>query len=455
MTMFQKKAKDIFFGKIDDAFAIYNPLTFQLGFAHSLDSWRKLSPFQEKEPLDALLEKERDTLRGRHISVLSIIPTFTCNNRCGYCSMRHIPSHIDPVSMDIAQAQQCIDRFFEWSSPHSKKEILIFGGEPLCNFPVTRSIIEYSKHRDECSITLFTNGTLLDEETARFLSRFDVNVIVSIDGEEEEHNRARPLLDGSGSYQDAVRGYLRAKGTGCVMGLSMQIGRHNIHNFSSAIDELYGFLRPDRISIGSNFHPLQGGVRNPFQVDTAQATSLLLEIYYRYKEQGICIDQVDRRIRPFVTGRCKGKDCTGCGKKLVALPDGRMGFCEYLAYPGEAYIPAERFSPDSVDYERFNKISPLFKEQCIECPALSICGGGCFYNALMFSGSVTGLDVLNCEQTLYILDWMVEKLWNGLQFHPEHTPIYLVTQQDKENILGSFTSDGEALSCNGVSRIAE
>ncbi len=456
MTIFQKREHSVFLCEIDGSYAIYNPLTFQLVFSQNPDFGRCYLQSQGKMALENIVSTEREKFSGQKIHVLSIIPTFACNNRCGYCSLRHTPSHIYPLSMEISQAKQAIDLFFEWSDPAATKEIMIFGGEPLCNLPVTKAVIEYGKQKNDCSISLFTNGTMIDDETARVFGRFDVNVIVSIDGGEKEHNQARPLSDGVGSYQRAVRGYLRAKESGCSMGISMQIGRHNVHSFSESLNELYCLLEPERISIGSNFHPLHGGVKNPFQVDTLKATSLLLDIFYQYKEKGICIEQVDRRIRPFVAENYRGKDCAGCGQKIVALPDGRLGFCEYLAYPGEAYMPADQFSPDSMDYKKYCRISPLFKDECLECPAISICGGGCFYNALMFNGSVTGPDILNCEQTLYILEWMVKKLWDNLKYKLQHKNVHLVTQREKESILGTFDPTQKVFSCNnGFSKIAE
>lgn len=64
------------------------------------------------------------------------------------------------------------------------------------------------------SFSITTNGTLIDAKTADNLSKYDFTVCISLDGPEEMNNYCRQFKDGSGTFQNIIRGknYLQEKG---------------------------------------------------------------------------------------------------------------------------------------------------------------------------------------------------------------------------------------------------
>jgi uncharacterized protein len=80
-----------------------------------------------------------------------------------------------------------------------------------------------------------------------------------------------------------------------------------------------------------------------------------------------------------------------------------------------AYFP---LNVDS-DFERSPLEHPLFQEwferfplkfdECIDCPAISICGGGCAVSALRDAGSIWRIDRRTCRQVKPIHEWLT---WN-------------------------------------------
>jgi uncharacterized protein len=111
--------------------------------------------------------------------------------------------------MSIETALSSIDYLRKHSKKSKEVNIVFFGGEPLVNFDLIKKSIEYAKKiftDQEISFSITTNATLLTPEIARFLSFNNVNVVVSIDGPEDIHDRYRRNLHGKGSYKDALRG---------------------------------------------------------------------------------------------------------------------------------------------------------------------------------------------------------------------------------------------------------
>ena len=82
-----------------------------------------------------------------------------------------------------------------------------FGGEPLLNINGIKFAIEYVHEFDKnIQFSMVINGSLCTKEIASFLAKNQVEVIVSMDGPEEFHNRARININQEGTYRQAIRG---------------------------------------------------------------------------------------------------------------------------------------------------------------------------------------------------------------------------------------------------------
>ena len=81
----------------------------------------------------------------------------------------------------------------------------MFGGEPLMNFPVVKRLVEYGRSIEKeknkhFKFTMTTNCVLMNDEIMDFLNKEMSNVVISIDGRREVHDRMRPTINGKGSY---------------------------------------------------------------------------------------------------------------------------------------------------------------------------------------------------------------------------------------------------------------
>ena len=73
------------------------------------------------------------------------------------------------------------------------------------NFPVVKRLVEYGRSIEKeknkhFKFTMTTNCVLMNDEIMDFLNKEMSNVVISIDGRREVHDRMRPTINGKGSY---------------------------------------------------------------------------------------------------------------------------------------------------------------------------------------------------------------------------------------------------------------
>lgn len=87
--------------------------------------------------------------------------------------------------MDSKTIKNSIDYFVKNSNREKERVIIIYGGEPLLEKQKVNQIIDYCTgfYKDEkINISLVTNGSLIDENIARYVSEKNLAVSVSLDG---------------------------------------------------------------------------------------------------------------------------------------------------------------------------------------------------------------------------------------------------------------------------------
>src|SRR5690606_12883790 len=100
--------------------------------------------------------------------------------------------------------KRAIDFLIENSGHHRNLDIDFFGGEPLMAWTVVKQIVAYARskekeHKKSFRFTFTTNGMLLNEEVTDFLNKEMYNVVLSLDGRKEVHDRLRKTVKGNGS----------------------------------------------------------------------------------------------------------------------------------------------------------------------------------------------------------------------------------------------------------------
>ena len=127
-----------------------------------------------------------------------------CNLACKYCFAGEGEYNGDRSLMSLEVGKKAIDFLVANSGNRVNLEVDFFGGEPLMNFQVVKEIVAYGrsleeKHNKKFRFTLTTNGMLLNDEVMEFANKEMSNVVLSIDGRKEVHDRMRPTPNGKGS----------------------------------------------------------------------------------------------------------------------------------------------------------------------------------------------------------------------------------------------------------------
>ena len=124
-----------------------------------------------------------------------------------------------------------------------------------------------------------------------------------------------------------------------------------------------------------------------------------------------------RKMRAFTNRNLYYNDCCATGgHQFVITHNGRIGVCHaFLNTTGE-FFNASVFDENislstNSDSLCWSQITPLKKEQCLECECLGICGGGCAYVANNMHGSIGALDDGFCIVSKKILKWMIDDLY--------------------------------------------
>jgi uncharacterized protein len=354
-----------------------------------------------------------------------ILPTSDCNLRCRYCFLEDCARDLSPVYMTEEAARKSLEIFARLTEEADTISITFYGGEPLLNSAVVLPSLRYVRmledrgvFRRPVELSLLTNGTRMDDEAVEVIRETGTDVSVSLDGP-AHLNGARRAAGGGETVKKALAGYWKLREAGISAGISCTLNQYN----AGHIEEAASFFADDLGVPGMGFNVLlpHAGGHNPAYVPSDLAATQIIRAFQILREKGVYEDRMMRRIIPY---RCNGfclKDCMGVGGQIVVTPEGKIGPCQaFLGY--EEYFPftvdnlharlpdltSEHIYRNSL-FNEWRHRFPLNMKQCLDCFALSICGGGCPYASVMSKGSLWDVDERVCSQSRMIMEWM---LWD-------------------------------------------
>ena len=145
--------------------------------------------------------KKRPTV----VKALCLHIAHDCNLACQYCFAEEGEYHGRRALMSFEVGKKALDFLIANSGSRRNLEVDFFGGEPLMNWQVVKDLVAYGReqekiHDKKFRFTLTTNGVLLNDEIMEFCNKEMGNVVLSIDGRKEVHDKMRPFRKGAGSY---------------------------------------------------------------------------------------------------------------------------------------------------------------------------------------------------------------------------------------------------------------
>lgn len=396
----------------------------------TIDSLRKYMIIVEsKDDDNDILEYVRKNVPSPYISLAYFVLTEQCNLACKYCFLGNsdIHSHkITTYSMSHETADKALRFFARQTRQDDKqfadeKEIIFYGGEPLINFDTIKYIINRCKYYQKKGLispkinySMVTNGLLLDEEKAVFLRDHNVSVSISIDGSNGQCNKERVDRSGNPIFEKVLSKIDLMRKLKVRFGLSVTLTDWTILNVDSFIE----FIK--KYGIKSLCFNILMKSKN-IEKDEAyykKATDFIIEFFNKTKDMHIYEDRMQRKLQAFIDSELYFSDCAATsGSQIVITPDGGVGLCHGCMENRKYFIgnidDIDLNVADNKTVRDWIKFSPVFKEHCLSCEALGICGGGCPKNASELNISqINKIDYSFCLHSKKILKFFIEELFN-------------------------------------------
>ena len=331
----------------------------------------------------------------------------TCNLNCSYCFASQGKYHGDRAVMSFDVAKRAIDFLIESSGTRRNLEVDFFGGEPLMNFGVVKDVVAYArsiekKYNKNFRFTLTTNGLLIDDEVIDFANREMDNVVLSLDGRREIHDRFRVDYAGNGSFDKIVPKFQKLVNS--RDGKSYYMRGTFTHANPDFLEDIKTML--DLGFTELSMEPVVCASGDPSEL-TAEDMPIVLEQYEKLAELMI---ERDKAGKPFTFyhymidltgGPCIYKRISGCGsgtEYMAVTPWGDL-------YPCHQFVGEERFKLGDIYrgvtnteiQDEFRSCNVYARPECRDCWARLYCSGGCAANSYHSTGSVKGIYKYGCE----------------------------------------------------------
>lgn len=150
---------------------------------------------------------------GTNVEQMTLQVTQQCNFRCTYCT--YAPKDFEyqrqhsSKRMTLETALKAVDFFAAHSVKRERVALGFYGGEPLLELNLIQKIVAYAEELFDGKDLIFpitTNGSLFTKDVVDFISKHNFNVLISLDGTPEIHNRSRKFAaTGEGTYEEIER----------------------------------------------------------------------------------------------------------------------------------------------------------------------------------------------------------------------------------------------------------
>ncbi len=341
------------------------------------------------------------------VKALCLHIAHTCNLNCSYCFASQGKYHGERAMMSFEVGKRALDFLIENSGTRRNLEVDFFGGEPLMNFQVVKDLVAYARSiekekKKNFRFTLTTNGVLVDDDVIEWANKECHNVVLSLDGRKEIHDKFRVDYAGHGSWEKIVPKFQKfveaREGKGYYMrGTFTHANPDFLKDIQTMLDLGFNEL---------SMEPVVCAEGDPSGL-TEEDLAIVMDQYEKLAELML---EKDKEGKPFTFyhymidltgGPCIYKRISGCGsgtEYMAVTPWGDL-------YPCHQFVGEEKFKLGDIwngvtNHEtqaEFAACNVYAHSECRDCWARLYCSGGCAANAYHATGSVTGVYEKGCR----------------------------------------------------------
>lgn len=341
------------------------------------------------------------------IKALCLHVAHSCNLNCAYCFASQGKYQGERALMSFETGKRALDFLIENSGTRRNLEVDFFGGEPLMNWDVVKQLVKYARSIEKekgknFRFTLTTNGVKIDDDVIDFSNREMSNVVLSLDGRKEIHDRYRVDYNGKGSWDLIVPKFQKFVETR---------GGKNYYMRGTFTHANPDFLQDIKQMLDLGFTELSMEPVVCASGDPSELTEQDKEtVMKQYEDLAELMLEKDKEGKPFTFyhymidlkgGPCIYKRISGCGsgtEYMAVTPWGDL-------YPCHQFVGDEKFRlgdiwqgvTNTAIQDEFAACNVYARPDCHDCWAKLYCSGGCAANAYHSTGSVTGIYKYGCD----------------------------------------------------------
>jgi uncharacterized protein len=337
-----------------------------------------------------------------------------CNLDCNYCY--YLKNNALNSENEFRMKDELLENYISQHINSAKNDPVVFfswhGGEPtLAGIDFYKKALSYQKKYVLENQIVFngiqTNGTLLNNEWADFLSRENFIVGISLDGTETLHNQFRKNSIGKGSFEQVLQGIGLLKKSGIIPEILCVVNAVNVH-FPL---EIYRFFKELGVQFITFLPLVEYCSEAPSKVSSDSVGAkdfgnFLVCIFDEWVENDIGeikIQIFEETLRTAINqdhSLCIFKK--NCGRVPVLELNGDFYSCDHFVekthFLGNINSNSISYYLESAQQKIFGeKKSKTLPEYCLKCEVLEMCNGECPKNLfIQTSGGEDGLNYL-CE----------------------------------------------------------
>lgn len=368
---------------------------------------------------------------------LSFAPSYRCNLRCKYCFAKHGSSYKE-ITRDYTKESivRMLDFFFLQAFPNKKSYRINFvsGGEPLINFDIIKQTVDYCENliaqkNINVKIWLCTNGTLLTDAICKYLDKHKITIGISLDGSKNIHDENRIDALGNGTYERIIQRIQDIQNSETLSNRFKGIwGLSVLSNNSTSIIDIITHhrdigLKDAQIKIERNVIP------NDFVYSKYKEMYLkLMKHFIAEAINGDCTklriilnneDYLGKYLVRIITNQYTIMRCNAGKCKITICPNGDIYPCDSFVGIDEMKLGNMLTSPNIS--KRMSMLSTNECEPCKNCSLRYLCGGDCYYNSYINTGSINVVHPKMCDMLRFLCELSI---WGCYHLQKEAPNIY-------------------------------
>ncbi len=366
-----------------------------------------------EDPFEAAADEIK--LKQSVLKAICLHVAHGCNMDCEYCFAGKGDYSGKSGIMSAEVGKRALDYLVENSGSRRHLEVDFFGGEPLINWDVCKEIVAYGREIEKktdkiFNFTLTTNGVLIDEDVIDFTNREMGNVVLSMDGRRETHDRMRHSKSGGGTYDSIMGNFKALVDSRTEEGAERRSTEYYMRGTYTAYNKDFCSDVLAMADLGFKETSIEPVVADP-SAPYALHEEGLPKLYEEYEKLALEMLKREKEGDGFnfyhytvdlTGGPCIYKRVAGCGvstEYLAVTPTGDLYPCHQFVGDDDMIVGNiyEGITHPEV-VEIFSGANNIYtRDKCKDCWARLYCAGGCAANNYHSNGDINKVYEFGCK----------------------------------------------------------